>query len=858
MKLVSILCGFATAVAAEVPTQLPQPDTPPPAKDKPVKVYILSGQSNMVGFGRVEGAAPVYPSIYLSADPSVMPCKMPVGPSALLPHRIFQDAAGEAQGAKAAVYSVAFDDQTDYTKLKPVKEGTVVLGTVAADLPAVDGPHTVVVKGFIEVPISGAHEVHAGYGESTHAIVSLDGKEVYRMEPGGGEVITKVNLESGKRYPITITYLKGGSAAFWMELVDLKGKGDLETLVSSDGKFAWLKDEKGEWTVRNDVILCESYLDANKFNGGRSTPLTATANGKGIGPELGFGYVMGTFHDEPVLLIKADIGNRSLGWDCLPPGSKAYEYDGQMIPGYGGTPDNPEANGGKPKEGWYAGLQYDDYTKAIRGVLDNFETLYPQFKDQGYEIAGFVWWQGHKDGGSEAHISRYEQNMANLIRAWRKEFNAPKAKWVIATVAFGGWNLSETYQRIAAAQLAVSGDSGKRPEFKGNVKTIEARGFWRTQAESPMGQDYHYNHNAETYYLVGDALGRAMVELMGGTAGPGPVPPRPAAEPRKWPAKPSLAEAAEMIYTDDFLAPWTQGEAEPTPEQMKAMAVALRPMIVGSLVPAYVAEAPHVPAYRRHGISLIPIVTGKAPNADQMRGNAGLTSQLDLLISYYNAAGIHDYDWKPFCPDMKTGTWEYYSFDPPEKQEPAKGGRNREITYPKGMENWFAVDFDAKAAGWKSGAAPFGQKDGKQEALSPNCSNPQCGCSIKPGTLWEKEVLLMRQTFEIPPLQDDHRYRLILGGSAHAFSGEGYSIYVNGKLFSESVDGHYKGNGGARGGYILNDFLPEFKKGKVTIAVKGFLRYTGHRNTPAPPRGHLSVWLEQMKLPEPLRQLDMQ
>ncbi len=110
----------------------------------------------------------------------------------------------------------------------------------------------------------------------------------------------------------------------------------------------------------------------------------------------------------------------------------------------------------------------------------------------------------------------------------------------------------------------------------------------------------------------------------------------------------------------------------------------------------------------------------------------------------------------------------------------------------------------------------------------------------------------MRQTFEMPALKDDHRYRLILGGSAHAFSGEGYAIYVNGKLFAESEGGHYKGKGGARGGYLLDDLLPEFKKGKVTIAVKGFLRYTHHRNKPAPPTGHMSVWLESARLPEQL------
>jgi len=31
---------------------------------------------------------------------------------------------------------------------------------------------------------------------------------------------------------------------------------------------------------------------------------------------------------------------------------------------------------------------------------------------------------------------------------------------------------------------------------------------------SPKNQGYHYNRNAETYMEVGDALGRAMAELL--------------------------------------------------------------------------------------------------------------------------------------------------------------------------------------------------------------------------------------------------------------------------------------------------------------------------------------------------------
>ena len=834
-----------------IPTELPHPDNKPPAKDKPVKVYIMSGQSNMVGFGSLTGNKLVFSSIFLSADPNIKMCRMPVGSSGLLPHLVFTSKEGNERGAKVSIYKESYNQTTDYTQVKPILVENVNLGSVAEKLPIVNEAHTTILEAYIEIPITGNHMVHAGFGDSSNAIVSIEGKEVYRKEIGGNKELTKIQLEAGKRYAVKIIYFKTGSTAFWMELMGLKGSGDLTSLIENDGMFKWMRDKDGEWSVRNDVILCESYLDKNKFKGGRNTPLSAKANGKFFGPELGFGYVMGTFHEEPVLLIKSDIGNRSLGWDCLPPGSKPYEFEGAMVPGYGGTPDSPDGKNRNPKA-WYAGKQYDEYTKAIHGVLNNFKTLFPQFKDQGYEVAGFVWWQGHKDGGSEAHISNYEKNLANLIKAWRKEFNAPLAKWVIATVAFSGDKMSENYKRIASAQLAVSGETGRHPEFKENVKTIDARPYWRNIGESPTGTGYHYNHNAETYMLTGDALGRAMVGLYGGKTEPGPSKPRPQPVPSKSVNELTLAEKARLLYTDAFISPYARDDRKPKAEDFKKMGPSLQPMILGKLVPNYLAESPKVPAYRRHGMSMMPVISGKTPTKDQKRG-VGLTTQLDLLISYYNAAGIDEYNWKPFAEANSNKEWEYLSFEPVEKLEKNKGNRNRKITLPEGMDQWNTESFNASKLGWKKGAGPFGQNSGRLVGLSESCHHPQCKCSVKPKTLWEHEVLLMRKTFDIPEMNKDARYRLIVGGSAHAFSGEGYSLYLNGKLFSESKGGYYKGKGGARGGYILDDFMPEFKKGKVTIAIKAFLRSTGHKNKLAPTKGHIDVWLEQMKLPAELK-----
>ena len=162
---------------------------------------------------------------------------------------------------------------------------------------------------------------------------------------------------------------------------------------------------------------------------------------------------------------------------------------------------------------WYAGKQYDDCFNAAHDVLDNFDKNFPQWSEQGFEVAGFVWWQGHKDG-NPAHASRYEHNLVHLIKTLRKEFKAPKAPFVIATIGFGGWEMKGPHLTVANAQLAVSGEKGKYPEFDGNVLTVEIRDYWKDASVSPRNQDFHYNGNAETYMMVGDALGRGMAKLL--------------------------------------------------------------------------------------------------------------------------------------------------------------------------------------------------------------------------------------------------------------------------------------------------------------------------------------------------------
>ena len=54
----------------------------------------------------------------------------------------------------------------------------------------------------------------------------------------------------------------------------------------------------------------------------------------------------------------------------------------------------------------------------------------------------------------------------------------------------------------------------QRDEFRGNVAFVGTRDFYRPKEQSPSGQAYHWNSNAETYYLIGDGMGKAMLRLL--------------------------------------------------------------------------------------------------------------------------------------------------------------------------------------------------------------------------------------------------------------------------------------------------------------------------------------------------------
>ena len=303
-----------------------------------------------------------------------------------------------------------------------------------------------------------------------------------------------------------------------------KPEGSLEHAVKTKVKYPYLVDDAGNWSVRKDVRFVRMMQGNGLMNNewlGVAQPEQIFKSST-IGVEFGIGHLVGNAVDAPVMILKSCIGNRALGWHLLPPGSKRFEEGDKVYAGYRDAPDS-WAKGTEPtppviKEGtvtlkgdhpagWYAGKQYDDDTADAKKVLADLDKHYPGAKS--YEVAGFFYWQGEKDAGNPVWAAHYEKNMVQFIKAVRKDFNAPDAKFVLGTMGESVKGSGGNGGKILNAHLAVDGATGKYPEFKGNVATI----YTHPMAQGGSGNS-HYGGKAEVYMDVGEAMGRAMVELL--------------------------------------------------------------------------------------------------------------------------------------------------------------------------------------------------------------------------------------------------------------------------------------------------------------------------------------------------------
>jgi hypothetical protein len=261
----------------------------------------------------------------------------------------------------------------------------------------------------------------------------------------------------------------------------------------------------GGWSTRQDVRNVSVMVGRKGVY--RNEWLTVEGKGK-IGIEVGIGHQLGHALDAPVMVLKSSIGNRSLGWDLLPPGTPRYSAEGIECPGYGETyPSKQDMSKIVPyKEGetlgWYAGKQYDDDVANAKKILEDLGTYYPGATK--YEVAGIIWWQGDKDMRNKAHAAMYEENLGRLLKALRKDFNAPNAKFVCASLGQTDESDEESgHGKILHAMKSFAASSD-------DIGFV----YSKPLLDAPSSSSGHYGGNAKTYMNVGLALGAKMVELV--------------------------------------------------------------------------------------------------------------------------------------------------------------------------------------------------------------------------------------------------------------------------------------------------------------------------------------------------------
>ena len=279
-------------------------------------------------------------------------------------------------------------------------------------------------------------------------------------------------------------------------------------LAVQAGKYPYLYDAANKsWTVSKTVRNVFTMGSGGPtYNGSISTNSWMTGgegHGGSIGPELGIGAMLEQHSPTaPIMLLKSCIGNRALGWDLLPPTQKSFDWTDPTnsskvwtYAGYGQSPNRWEKGTTPVPITWKAGIQYDGDTKRADTILADLETYYPGAT--GYEVAGFFWWQGDRDSRDLALTEHYEANLVALIKSLRLRYKAPDAPFVTASLGQSTLPVSSCLGNcgggILQAMMNVA-DATKHPEFKGTVGFVDSHPLENT----PSSSGSHYGKDANT------------------------------------------------------------------------------------------------------------------------------------------------------------------------------------------------------------------------------------------------------------------------------------------------------------------------------------------------------------------------
>lgn len=221
-----------------------------------------------------------------------------------------------------------------------------------------------------------------------------------------------------------------------------------------------------------------------------------------IGPEFTFGIYMEKSTDAPILLIKTSWGGKSIHTDFRPPSAGPYVFSEAQLAAFAKQGKDPAAM--KAEKEKATGVYYRMMIEHVKLVLGDLKRVVPGYDPaQGYELAGFAWFQGWNDmvDGSTypqrdqpGGYAAYGEVLSHFIRDVRKDLNAPKLPFVIGVLGVGGptseygpdeQRYKATHQNFRDAMASPS----LLLEFKGNVATVLAEKYWDRELKVARAKD---------------------------------------------------------------------------------------------------------------------------------------------------------------------------------------------------------------------------------------------------------------------------------------------------------------------------------------------------------------------------------
>lgn len=230
-----------------------------------------------------------------------------------------------------------------------------------------------------------------------------------------------------------------------------------------------------------------------------------------IGPEFTFGLTMEKATSAPILIIKTAWGGKSLNTDFRPPSAGAYAFNEAQFEQF--KKQGKDLATVKAEKEKATGVFYRLMIEHVKHVLADLGRVVPTYNPaNGYEIAGFAWFQGWNDmvdsstypnrdkqGGYDA----YSSLLAHFIRDVRRDLNAPNLPFAIGVLGVGGpvseygpneMRYKSTHQNFRDAMAAPA----KLPEFHGNVTAVLTEKYWDLELKSALRKDSELKNQTKT------------------------------------------------------------------------------------------------------------------------------------------------------------------------------------------------------------------------------------------------------------------------------------------------------------------------------------------------------------------------